>query len=148
MKFTTNKIFDERFGKVFQKSETLPPVLFAIVDSGFVSEGGAWFIASLRGRGSNASQASFSTPTEFECFVNHLHLDDFSEQNLLGNALYCDAALRQRLAEKLGKDVLRSIISMDETGGVFRCHVIRTGERWNADDLDSYKEEAVLVIDP
>jgi hypothetical protein len=148
MKIRTNKIFDERFGKVFQKSGTLPAALLSIVDSGFVSEDGAWFVAWLRGRGSNANKASFSTPTEFECFINHLHLDDFGEQNLLGNALYCDAALRQRLAGQLGKDAMRSIISLDETGCVFRCHVIRAGERWNADDLDSYKEEAVLVIDP
>lgn len=43
---------------------------------------------------------------------------------------------------------MRSIISLDETGCVFRCHVIRAGECWNVDDLESYKEEAVLVIEP
>jgi hypothetical protein len=148
MKTRTNKLFDERFGEVFQKSETLPPELLSIVNSGFILEDGAWFIASLRGRGSNANRASFSTSTEFECFINHFHVDDFGEQNLLENALYCDAVLRQRLAVQSGKDAMRSIISLDEAGCNFRCHMIRAGERWNVDDLDSYKEEAVLVIDP
>src|ERR1700722_2482682 len=102
MKVRTNKIFDERFGKAFQKSETetLPSALLSIVDSGFVSEDGAWFIASLWNGGSKASGASFSTKTEVECFVNHLHLDDFCEQNFLGSALRCDAVLRKQLTSQ------------------------------------------------
>lgn len=149
MKFRTNKIFDNRFGKAFKKSEMLPPELLQIVDSGFISEDGAWFIAALkRGGSTNVNKSTFPTLTELECFFNHIHLDDLCEQNFLGHALYCDSALRKQLNSYLGEDKMRSIISSDDTGCVFRCHVIRAGERWNVDDLDLYKEEAVLVIDP
>ena len=128
MKIRSNKIFVERFGNAFRKPVTLPPALLSIVDSGFVLENGAWFVTALRGRGSNANQASFSTLTELECFFNHLHLDDFGGQNFLENALYCDAVLRQCLTGQLGGDVMRSIISLDKLCVFFAVANSRRGE--------------------
>ena len=48
----------------------------------------------------------------------------------------------------VGKDLMCSIISLDDGGCVYRFHKLRKGESWISTNLDSYTEESIIVIEP
>ena len=57
-------------------------------------------------------------------------------------------SLNQQLRATAPNLAFRYIISVDFDGGcTFRFHTVRTGEEWGTDDLESYKEEAIAVIE-
>ncbi|WP_328391963.1 hypothetical protein [Nocardia sp. NBC_00416] len=42
---------------------------------------------------------------------------------------------------------VRFIVGANETNATFRFHRIRSGESWNTPDLDSYRQDKLVVID-
>lgn len=103
------------------------------------------------------SQHSFTQPpinhfvdeTGYECFVNHLHLEDVIPSDnvclLLQQALMFAAELfRQKTTSSVSEE-LEYIISSDQHEVNIRFHVVRAGQCWLSTDLEKY-EEAIGVI--
>jgi hypothetical protein len=95
-------------------------------------------------KGVNAN--NFPDRTGFECFVNHVHLAFDGTQQSLQSCLEYAMALRNQLA-KIGKDrQFMVILTLSDDDCVVRFHELRKSERWLADDLETYREEAVLAL--
>ena len=42
---------------------------------------------------------------------------------------------------------VRCIVGANDTNATFRFHQIREGEHWNLPDLDSYRQDRMIVLD-
>lgn len=128
-------------------SKDLPKELFDIAAKGFIEEGQCFILQHMASREKNVSISNFPDLTGYECFINCLHIDDYVGQDYLFWSLkFMDVVLNSwRAMNKEHK--LRAIVSTDDLGAVIRFHVLRENENWLSDDLESYKEEAVLFMD-
>lgn len=61
-----------------------------------VEENGCWFLASLREGARTASLASFVDRSGLECFVNHIHIEDFLETSDANRMSQARVALGRR----------------------------------------------------
>jgi hypothetical protein len=108
----------------------------------------------------------FPDLTGWECFANSFHLDgpvpvpqplseeemdlepDREGQVLLLRQGFAFALEVAQLVRALDPPVpVRCLVSVSGVQGTFRFHVIRDGESWHAPDLDSYRDEMLLVVD-
>jgi hypothetical protein len=87
--------------------------------------------------------------TDFECFINHVHLPFDGTNESLVSCLEYSATLREALMLLTQDRQFRVIVSLSEDDGecTVRFHRIRLGENWIAEDLEGYKSEAILVFD-
>ena len=79
-------------GQLKTDGSALSPELSTILDVGFVEEKGCVLLAS-KARGSASARAAAEDETGYECFINHLHVED------LGEALEFARRLNKALAE-------------------------------------------------
>lgn len=96
---------------------------------------------------------NFPDLTGYECFVNHVHIEDY----LSGAKPGSDALLEQGLAfaNKIVEELsslfpekqFKAIVTANKSGCSVRFHLIRRGENWLSDDLDKYVQEAILVLE-
>lgn len=93
----------------------------------------------------HSGRQSFPDDTGYECFVNHIHMDDFVDDNLVSAGIVFLNEISIRLNRQLPNRQFTGIISADNEGCVVRFHSIRPGEQWVGDDLEAY-EEAVCVF--
>jgi hypothetical protein len=116
----------------------LPDRLQEILASGVIEIGPCVFLKALA-EGAHASADDFPDVTGYECFVNHVHIEDYARTNMtaIGVTLLCEISLvlRQRFPERS----FRGIIADDENSCTVRFHTVRLGEQWLLDDLDEYE---------
>ncbi|WP_432847108.1 hypothetical protein ACQPXB_40690 [Amycolatopsis sp. CA-161197] len=106
----------------------------------------------------------FPDLTFWECSDSSFHLEDFvqvdvatvddqpfiseDDQRLL---LMHGVALAREMSRAVyalePPSPVRCIIGANETNATFRFHQIRAGEYWNLPDLDSYRQDKMVVID-
>jgi hypothetical protein len=137
----------------FAKDEQLSKKLSQLLAQGFTSLDGAIVYTAMRGIAKNVKPEIFPDLTGFECFVNHIHVED----ELDGLALDQTAILRQGIAFAFAtQSQLRStfpskhfkvVVAAAAHGCGVRFHLVRPGEVWLASDLDGYGEEAILVLE-
>lgn len=87
--------------------------------------------------------------TGIECFINHIHIDDYISLPDWPNYLLYSLYFSGRLKQELSKFELpcRIIISMVEGNNIsVRFHVMRNNQIWLDDNIDSY-EGAIIVIE-
>lgn len=132
---------------------TLSQKLQQLLASPLVEEDGCVFLAQLRARVPTVKLADFKNRTAFECYVNHIHVEDYSENGgflplpMLGYGMAVAQALRDRLAkEKAGKH-FHVIVNFDGDHCDVRFHTVRLDEEWLAPDLEEYPQEALAVLD-
>lgn len=92
-------------------------------------------------------------PTEFECSVNHIHIDDYirrtsSNDELLWQGFLYAKQLMQDLITAFPDKRFIVILSFDGFPDcTVRFHQTREGNNWLMDDLESYKLEAIMVLE-
>ena len=132
---------------VAESARPLASGLAQLLRGELVEENGCWFLVPLREGAKTASLASFPDRSGLECFVNHIHIEDFLETSdvveCLRQGLRWAGGLRGKLEEH-GK--FNIIVSCDDTGCSVRFHRIRPDESWMTDDLEGYRAESVLVM--
>jgi hypothetical protein len=128
---------------------TLAAELTALVQSALLEEHGCWFLEPLRNGAMSSSLSQFPDRTGFECFVNHVHIGDFVDGELDASILHLQGLLLAEQLERKLKPVgaFRIIVSCDETDCAVRFHKLRPGEQWVLDDLETYREEALLILE-
>ena len=107
----------------------------------------------MRNTTENVKLENFPDKTGFECFVNHIFVEDQHE----GSVRDRQGHLKQAIAFALATDnQLRSvfparsfkvIVAANAVSCGVRFHIERPGEEWLASDLDGYGQEAILVLE-
>jgi hypothetical protein len=119
----------------------------AIDSATFIHSDNCYLIKSLYENRGPVTVADLQDETGFECYVNHIHLDDYAFDERLLAALRVASVIENRWMQSQYRDLpLRQIISLDDESCVYRFHVRRNGQNWLAADLGKY-EELLIVID-
>ena len=125
----------------------------ALLDSSLVEEDGCVFLEQLRTRVPTVKLADFKNRTAFECYVNHIHVEDYSENGgflplpMLGYGMAVAQELRDRLAKEKAGRHFHVIVNFDGDHCDVRFHTVRPDEEWLAPDLEEYPQEALAVLD-
>jgi hypothetical protein len=125
---------------------SLPAGLSVLISDGFVTQGACSFLRGLCKHKGNTIPSMFPDETGYECFINHIHIDDYSPEPLPLAMEFADQVGKAWMSSGASAN-LRVIVSCNDTGCVVRCHVIRPHQFWLDDDLDAYKNDAVWVND-
>ena len=124
---------------------TIPQALKELIAFGMVDVEGCVCLKSLLGR-AHVSRADFPDATGYECFVNHIHLDEYVSTNMIAVGIALLNEISGTLRRGFADRSFQGIIAADESSCALRFHTVRLGEQWLADDLDAY-EECICVID-
>jgi hypothetical protein len=97
----------------------------------------------------NSIRAAVMDKTGYECFVNHVHLKERGDSAaVLRQAVAFCRRVSVEALRLAPNQSLRFIISKNGEDWTAHFHILRTDEpSWVSDDLEGYKEEAVLVLD-
>ena len=125
-------------GQLKTDGSALSPELSSVLDAGFVEEKGCVLLAS-KARGSAFARAT-EDETGYECFINHLHVNNLAE------ALEFARQLKNALAKRF-TDVFVVIVSFDGREATVRFHKLRAGQIWLNTNLEAYLEEGIAVLD-
>jgi hypothetical protein len=127
--------------------------LLGLIEPGFVVVDDTVLLKTQEKFAKSVKLGNFPDLTGYECFVNHVHVEDYlSDSELDSNALLKQGiALANKIVKELsslfpGKP-FKVIVSANESGCSVRFHLIRSGENWLSDDLDKYGQEAILVLE-
>jgi hypothetical protein len=137
----------------FSQYEKLSERLSQLLAAGFTVLDAAIVFTSLRKIADSVLAENFPDLTGFECFVNHVHVEDEldgpidSRTALLKQAIAFAVATRNQLRSLFPGEAFRVIVAATASGCGVRFHVVRPREEWLAGDLDGYGEEAILVLD-
>jgi hypothetical protein len=126
----------------------LPKSLAEIVHGEFIVAEGCYFVSSLYTAKGNANLSRFPDKTGYECYVNHIHLDDHDANTVkqLEMAIAAMKVLRENWRNwEYSHLPIEFVISVDESSCVFRFHVLRDNEKYLDGDLEKYENDAVLV---
>jgi hypothetical protein len=136
----------------FAKGEKLSGKVSELLEQGFIDLGGTIVFTAMRDIAENVKPENFPDLTGFECFVNHIHIED----QLDGPVPDQTALLRQGIAFALATENqlrctfpgenFKVIVAASADGCGVRFHLVRPREEWLATDLDSYAEEAILLL--
>jgi hypothetical protein len=134
----TNQNMRRFLGQLKTDGSALSPELSSVLDAGFVEEKGCVLLAS-KARGSAFARAT-EDETGYECFINHLHVED------LGEALEFARLLHKALADAFtGSFVV--IVAYDGREATVRFHRLRAGQTWLSENLEGYLDEGIAVFD-
>ncbi len=132
--------------------KALPQKLVKLLDQGFTEEDQCVFLAHLR-KDAPVQRLDFPDRTAYECFVNHVHLEDYLENGglppmtLLGRAIAFARELLQRLSRLQGTKEFRVIVASDGQTSTVRFHTIRPAEQWVSKGVDGFREEALATLE-
>ncbi len=127
--------------------------LEAILSEGIIEKDDSFFLKALVSEESNIQEALIDhiDRTGVECFFNHLHIEDFLKKKrvLPKELLQQSFCYANKLDQVLGKSNSFEIIISFSTDPIYDCnvrfHLLRDGEDWLLDDLESY-EDAISII--
>jgi hypothetical protein len=135
----------------FAKGTKLNQKLSRLLASGFFDVSGAIVFTAMRKLAETVKPENFSDLTGFECFVNHIHVEDHlngSDQgSLLKQGVTFGLAIEGQLRSTVPDKAFKVIVAATANGCGVRFHLVRSGEEWLASNLDAYQGEAILVLE-
>jgi hypothetical protein len=160
-----NRHFARALGSLRNRNRTLlVPPLKRIADAGIVAIDGCFL---LREFATNVirDRKVFSDDIEYECFVNHVHLDNYVSDHVVDQSLgYASTVLSHWNECKFDGELIAIIALTDSKMEIDDCtemdnfavteidesavrfHLRRGTESWLSADLDGYKYEGVLEL--
>lgn len=126
----------------------LPAALEAVVGGGVTADGDALVLAALRSP-TLPAPAALGDVTGYEAFVNHVHIDEHGDVSSPATLVALGLAYARRLEELLRQQrrPTQIVLAVDGTAAAVRFVTRRAGQPYLADDLEGYRDEAILVID-
>ena len=137
----------------FVRGEQLRGSLEKLLAQGFTKVDGAVVYAALGKVVKDVKTSHFPDLTGFECFVNHVHIEDqlsdptADENTVLKQGIGFALATESQLGAQFPGLAFVVIVAARATDCGVRFHLARPGEQWLADNLDGYAEEAILVLE-
>ena len=126
-------------GELRENRLGLSPKLSSILNAGFVEEKGCVLLASEK-RDSRSDRTATQDDTGYECFVNHVQVEN------RGEALEFARRLKTALTSLFPGDFV-VIVAFDGREATLRFHRLRAGQTWLNENLEEYGEEGIAVID-
>ena len=145
-------LYDEIREENLDDPKALPQKLLALLGAGFVEEEKCVFLSLLK-IDSPVKRADFPDRTAYECFVNHIHIEDYLENGglppleMLGRGLALARELKARLSSLPGKRHFRIIVSFRGPSCTVRFHTVRPDETWTDKDASGLQSEAIAILD-
>lgn len=139
------------YGLRVGSSKPLSSRLASVIGAGIVEEEGCYFLAACRAV-TKGDIAAFGDRTGLECFVNKVYIEEKQSSELQEQGLLFAEALRTLLASRGSFNIIVSIsysdldTQSDSLTCTVRFHKMRARESWLKDNLNSYVDEALLVI--
>jgi hypothetical protein len=140
---------NKRMAQILKKSKVSVPSV------GSHRAGGLPRLAQINGsvllrdeyeRAKAARLSDFPDRTGYESFINHIHLPYSGSSSSLKQCLTYTRALKQALQKLRPRRKFEIIVSLSDDGCVVRFHQIRPGEHWVSPNLETYADEAILVL--
>lgn len=136
----------------FVEGEKLSEKLSELLSEGFTQLDGAVVFTAMRDTAERVKPENFPDLTGFECFVNHIHIEDQLEgvpdpSALLKQGIAFTLATQSQLRSTFPTKPFKVIVAATAHGCGARFHLVRPGEEWLASNLDGYGEEAILVLE-
>jgi hypothetical protein len=133
------------------KGHHLSPRLKGLLDAGIIEEDGCWFLTKCRSGTKNVI-SEFQDRTGLECFVNKIHIEEKEPVTLQEQGYIFVDTLRQLLEPRGVFNIIMGLSYSDFDGkpDILTCnvrfHKVRAGESWLRDDLETYKDDGLLVL--
>jgi hypothetical protein len=124
--------------------------LRSIADAGFVVLNEC-FLLERATSVTNATINDFSDKTSYECFMNHIHVDEYADDDLENQSIeYASTVLNKWKEKNLSGELIAIIVvkrnnSPKAGEASVRFHLWRQNESWLPNDLDG-TDEAVMEI--
>jgi hypothetical protein len=137
----------------FVSGEKLTEALSQLLAQGFTELGGAIVFTAVRNIGENVGPGNLPDLTGFECFVNHIHVEDQLDPPVSNEIVWLRQGIafaletKTRLRSEFPQKPFNIIVASTAQGCGVRFHLNRPGEQWLKSDLESYAEEAILVLE-
>jgi hypothetical protein len=137
----------------FVKGENLSEKLSQLLAQGFSDLGGAIVFTAMYNIAENVKPENFPDLTGFECFVNHIHVEDqldgpvTDQTQILKQGIAFALATESQLCSIFSGKPFKVIVAATAHDCGVRFHLVRPGEEWLASNLDGYAEEAILVLE-
>ena len=131
--------------------KALPQKLLTLLSAGFVEEEQCVFL-SFKKKSVPVRRVDFRDRTDYECYVNHIHIEDYLENGglppleMLGRGMAFARELKDRLAQLHGTKHFRIIVAFSGFSCTVRFHSVRPDEEWLDKDANA-KEKAVAVFE-
>lgn len=122
-------------------------ILSEIAKNGFEERNGCLILKDFSKRCENTALELFPDKTGYECFINSLHIEDYSSGDSLDVAIGFVFYVFNLWGDYYGQSVINAILAADDESDdvVVKFHELRSTESWLADDLEGYSG-GVLVI--
>lgn len=137
----------------FVEGERLSEKLSELLSEGFTDLDGAIVFTAMRDTAEKVTPDNFPDRTGYECFVNHVHVEDHvndslsKQPSLLKQGIAFALAVESGLRSGFPGKPFEVIVAATMSGCAVRFRSVRAGEQWLASDLDGYEEEAILVLE-
>jgi hypothetical protein len=144
-------LFEEIRDEKLDDPKALPQKLLALLNAGFVEDEQCVFF-SLKRKTVPVQRLDFRDRTDYECYVNHLHVEDYLENGglppleMLGRGIALARELRDRLSRLHGMKHFRIIVAFNGISCTVRFHSVRPDEEWVDKDLNA-REKAIAVFE-
>jgi hypothetical protein len=95
--------------------------------------------------------SDFPDETGYESFVNHIHIEDHLPRNVsksiaLASGISMANSLKTLLHQSFPNEEFEIIVSLEGNHYVVRFHKKRKGQHWLQDELNNYREAALIVL--
>lgn len=132
-------------------AKALPQKLLTLLNAGFVEDEQCVFLSPLKAA-VPVKCVDFPNRTQFECYVNHIRIEDYLENGglppleMLGCGFALAHELKERLSRLRGAKHFRIIVTFDGSTCRVRFHTVRADEEWLDKDLNAL-EEAIAYFE-
>lgn len=128
----------------------LAPKLAAVLATGVEDVDGCVVLRAFHESTARTTIASCHDETGFEAFINHVHIEDYLPPGAAQDAVVEQASefIRQLAGELRAAHPdrdFRIIVAVSDACTV-RFHTDRYGQSWLADDIEGYRDEAVMSL--
>lgn len=152
----TNREMDALYEQIREGNlddpKALPQKLLALLNAGFVEVDQCFFLAALK-KIASVQRLDFPDLTSYECFVNHIHIEEYLENGglppleMLGRGLALAQELRERLSQLHGARHFRIIVAFPGPTCTVRFHTMRPDETWTDKDTAGPGSEALAIFE-
>lgn len=138
-----NKMY-EIISKKICKGIKLNSKLQKIIDEGFIERDGCFFFANQVQE--HLMLSDFVTKTDFEAFVNSIHIDDYvSSQHLEQSIKFINNVKRKWRFQNLNKSELAFSLAKTDFGFNIKFYVNRNGETYMPiNEIESFLEAQII----
>jgi hypothetical protein len=145
-------LYDEIREDNLDDPKALPEKLLGLLNAGFVEVDECVFLSLLK-KAAQVKRLDFPNRTAYECFVNHIHIEDYLENGglppleMAGRGIALARELKARLSQLHSARQFRIIVAFPGTTCTVRFHTIRADEEWVDKDAAGPDSEALAVLE-